>query len=202
MRCYLDNDVLHKLSALGLLQQTLAALGVDDLRVLTTATYRFMIGKPDKGHARFGQVVWEQIRDAIASAQPPGEPEKSDIAALAEVLGIDAGEAILFSCAARDPGSLLLTGDKRSLTALTESKTCGGVRDALSGRVLCLEQALQRVIGRVGVAEVVSRVDRSTIADTAIRAVFGPPKTAESIDEGLGSYVKHLRAQTGQLLAP
>lgn len=73
MRCYLDNDALHKLSGLGILSETLATLGVDDVRVLTTARYRFMVDRPEKGHARFGQAVWGRISAVIADRGRPLE---------------------------------------------------------------------------------------------------------------------------------
>lgn len=94
----------------------------------------------------------------------------------------------------------MLTGDKRSLIALADAPTLAGLRAALSGRVMCLEQALERVVARIGLPTVLASVDRSPIGDTAIRAVFGPPRTPESVGEGLRSYVRHLREQTGTLL--
>lgn len=54
---------------------------------------------------------------------------------------------------------------------------------------------------RIGLPTVLASVDRSPIGDTAIRAVFGPPRTTESVGEGLRSYVRHLREQTGTLIA-
>jgi hypothetical protein len=125
VRCYLDNDALHKLAALGLVDEALAAIGADELRVLATARFRFMVAKnPDKGRAKFGDVVWERLRAVLEVTGGVGPTDAKDLDVLTDVLDIDEGEAVLFSAAARLPESVLVTGDKRSLQALAGASSC------------------------------------------------------------------------------
>lgn len=202
MRCYLDNDALHKLAALGLVDEALAAIGADELRVLATAKFKFMVAKnPDKGRAKFGGVVWERLRAVLEVTGGVGPTDAKDLDVLTDVLDIDEGEAVLFSAAARLPESVLVTGDKRSLQALAGAPSCEEIVRALSGRVLCLEQVIERLISHVGFETVVTRTTQSTLADASLSAVFGMPRTPESVAEGLESYISDIRERTGPLLA-
>lgn len=120
------------------------------------------------------------------------------------MLGIDAGEAILFSATAAYPDSLLATSDKRSLIALSgaDGAVCQRVRERLAGRVICFEQTLLRVMNAVGFDLVRTRVVPARNCDTALRAVFGSglEATEPGVRDGLTQYVADLRGQTGALL--
>jgi hypothetical protein len=121
-----------------------------------------------------------------------------------DVLGIDAGEAILFSSTAAYPDSLLATSDKRSLIALSgaNGEVCQRVRERLAGRVICFEQTLLRVMNAVGFDIVRTRAVPARNCDTALRAVFGSglEATEAGVRDGLTRYVADLKGQTGALL--
>jgi hypothetical protein len=85
-------------------------------------------------------------------------------------------------------------GDKRSLRALAETRTCRPIALRLSGRVICLEQIVRRVIGHFGFAHAREKVVPARACDTALRAVFGSGFDAaeENVLIGLDSYINEL----------
>lgn len=207
MRAFFDNDIIHKLAAFGLLAEALTALGLRplDVFVLPTARVRFQVGKPEVASRKYGAEVAERIRSFLGSVDTVAEsPHPDDERAVAGVLGIDAGEAILLSVVSRTPDSLLVTGDKRCLVALALAPSCMDICSRIQGRVLCLEQVLLSVITVLGVDRVRAGVVPAVTSDTAIRAVFGSGIEAleSGVSAGLSSYIEDLRRQAGGLLRP
>ena len=116
-------------------------------------------------------------------------------------LGIDPGEAILFSATAAFPDFLLATGDKRSLKVLAELPA-NSVTARLAGRVICFEQVLIRIHASFGFDHLRDKVVPVVDCDTALRAVFGSGLDAVEgiVLAGFASYIRHLRNETGSLL--
>lgn len=199
-----DNDILHKLSACRLFDQAISALGLAPQQAMVLPTARYVFDqRKDKATKKFGAEVLLEIQRVLAcSAElnwtPPG-PEQQ---VLADVPGIDTGEAILFLAAAAHDGYVLATGDKRSLRALTERAECSGVLAGLKGRVVCLEQLVLRLIDVLGFEEVRSRIVPALSCDNALRVAFGAGLgTSEAnAKEALENYVDELRGLPGELL--
>ncbi len=203
MNVYFDNDVIHKLAACDLLREALQDLRVDAAFVLATARFKFYLKSPEKGAKRYGQSVHKRISNFVASARAiTEEPNAEDIEVLNAVLGIDQGEAILFATVSRTSEDILLTGDKRSLIALAEHAGSQSICARLAGRVLCLEQVVQRIVSGRGFEHVRERVAPSVACDTVLQIIFreGLATTEAHAAEGLSSYVSDLRAKTGGLL--
>jgi hypothetical protein len=205
VRGYVDNDVLLKLSAFDLFPATMAALGVTDVRVLTTAKYRLGVTRPDRGEAKLGAAVFARLRATFEGVRDvEGEPSAEVLSPLTEVPGIDQGEAILFASAAAEPGTLLASGDKRSLIALATDARCAALARSLAGRVLCFEQAVLAAIRIVGYEHTRARIAPERTRDKVIDIAFsrGLETSKENAVEAIESYIRDLRAQTGSLLAP
>ncbi len=204
MKAFCDNDILHKLCAFDLLEDATAGAGLapGDLVALPTAKFFFLRKQPDKGRQRFGDLVYQRIHGALNAAGEVGvqlHPEDEKI--LINRLGIDQGEALLFSYASRDEGSLL-TGDKRSLLALTAEPSCSDIVARLQGRVVCLEQLVLGAIARAGFVSVRERIVPAIGWDKVMRVAFGSGLSTEegSAVAALEYYVADLRKQTGSLL--
>lgn len=207
MTLFVDNDIIHKLAALDMLDEMLVVLGVPltEVRVLDTAKFRFKIRDPVAGAKRFGAVVHQRIASFLAkvgeiTAAPPEAME--DL--MAEVQEIDNGELRLFAATATDAQALLLTGDKRSLTALQANLPCAPIVSALEGRVICFEKLIGLLIKKRGFPVVQTRALAALDCDTALRAAFGsgPLTTEATASEALEAYERHLRERTGRMLIP
>ena len=110
---------------------------------------------------------------------------------LATCPGVDSGEAQLLSAALASPGAVVLTGDKRCLSALYRSSATIPLVPKLQGRVLILEQVILHMIMTVGFDYVKCRVMNGVYCDTAIRAAFGSGLQAKesNVISTLQSYV-------------
>lgn len=204
MKAFCDNDVIHKFCAFDLFDDALSGIGVAhaDVLVLPTAKFKFLSKAPAKGQQKYGAPVFARIQEALAKV---GEITTSvhldDEKTLAAVMGIDQGEALLFSFASREE-SLLLTGDKRSLMALASESSCREIAARLEGRVICLEQMVQHAIAFAGFSVAREKMVSALSADKVVQVAFGSGLATEqdAAMRALEYYVDDLRKQTGGLL--
>ena len=203
---YWDNDIIHKLAALDLVEDAIQTFGltVGEVRVLATAPYRFFLNDPDRAARRWGSAVAPRIHALLRASQTLTDSPPPPYDSLKRVLTIDAGEAQLLAFAAVDPAARLFTGDKRALAGLATAPSCASVVASLQGRVVCLEQVVQAVIGAKGFEHVRSCAAQGLHCDTVLRIVFGSDQAAslETVEEGLRSYVGELRSNTKGLFVP
>lgn len=207
MICFYDNDIIHKLAAFDLFAEARDLLGAggSDSYVLPTARFKFGLNKdPRRGEQRYGNVEYQRIREFIEAAKKVERIALEDEVLLAGVLGIDAGEAILLSGAARLPGSCLITGDKKCLTALLRDAACAPLVERLAGRVLCLEQIVIKAIGKFGFEAIKRKIVPASSCDTAIRAAFGSGMRAveSEVLQALAAYSRELRNHPAKLMMP
>ncbi|MGK3988217.1 hypothetical protein WME99_34565 [Sorangium sp. So ce136] len=197
---YVDNDIIHKLSALGIADEALGVLhgSRKSARILVTAKYALHVVKtPEKGVRKYTESVHARICEFVMGASEVEEAvsvEDTDV--LNAVLGIDVGEAVLISCASRSPDSLLLTGDKRSLQALSKDKACEPIFQRLAGRVLSLEHIVLELIRVQGFERVRQLVVPAMQCDTALRSAFGSGMQAQesSVVQALQAYISGMPA--------
>lgn len=207
MICFTDNDILHKLAAFDLWGEARVVLSVSPKEVLLLPTAPFVLGlkDPAKAMTRHGTAVASRLQAMVAASGTVEEfPAVEDQVALAGVLGIDQGEAILIALASRSPPSLLLTGDKRSLRALATEPTCAAIVARLTGRVVVLEQVVRAIVTSFPFEIIRGKVVPAVAVDTAIRAAWGSGALAKRADvlAGLDAYIRDLRGHTRGLLRP
>jgi hypothetical protein len=203
---FVDNDIIVKLAALDLCDEAFRALGLrdGDIQVLPTAKFRLYVAKNrEKGILRWGAETHGRIRAFLSQVgETPGSPDRDDEQSLANILGVDAGEAILFSAASRIPDSRMVTGDKRSIAALASEPKCKELVQKLAGRVVCLEQVVRDTIDKLGFATVLPRVTPGIHQDNTLGIVFSSgiltPET--HVRDGLQSYIEDLRKDSGGML--
>jgi hypothetical protein len=195
-----DNDIIYKLAACDLLDEALIVLDVThtDVYVLPTAKYKFGITRnPARAEARYGPAAVARMRDFLTKVHEldvVGPPEELQL--LAEIDGIDAGEAVLFAATAGFDNYLLATGDKNSLRTMVSNPTCQPIARRLSGHVVCLEQIVMRVIAHFGFVYVKDKVVPARSCDTALRAAFGSgdAATESNVLSALEAYINELRS--------
>jgi hypothetical protein len=174
----LDIDITFKLHALRLFEEAIDALGVDGaIRVLAQAKFSNGSRMPAKRrHNRVEKYGEEAVAAAAAIFDDavevdPGSAEAMDV--LAGIDGIDDGEAALIAAAMSQDAIVLVTGDKRCLSALSTNPKLADVRRALLGRIVCLESLILKLIDDCGFEYVRDRVVPNMRCDTAVRAAFG-----------------------------
>jgi hypothetical protein len=205
VKLFFDNDAIKKLAEADLLSEAVSIIRASGCQVyvLSTARFKFHTHNETKGAKKFGIDVHRRIRDFIAAAQVARVVEGADYDVLAAVVGIDPGEAILFAAAAAEPSALLITGDKTSIRALSNAATCATIARALKRRVICVEQIVSQVIEAKGFQYVRQKIASSAIHDGSLKLVFSRGLSSREADvrEGLASFIRDLRHDSGDLLA-
>ena len=199
-----DTDILLKLSALDLVQETLQLLQLSeqDVYLLPSATH--YLRKADKRLIyRYGKEGVERAQKLAQQAKFVGfHLEKSELELLSSVPDIDTGEALLYASTYALQEFWLLTGDKRSLTALAASPNCQPIAARLSGKVICLEQIVIHSLSSYPFEILRSKIVPARECDTAVKVAFGSGNQT-NLSHAIGAldaYISELRAKTGNLL--
>lgn len=188
--------------ACNLFWEAVTSLGLTqaDLRVLSNAKYVFLKSR------RVVQSYPQPIRDSaisILEGCTPILPEFSEEFQKLQIEGIDPGEIILISATRYEASFYLTTGDKRCLKALVATPQLAAIRQRLTGRVICLEQLILKLIGTQGFDEVLTKVLPAREYDSALKAIFGSGERAsqKNVLQALEGYIEDLRKKTEGLLA-
>lgn len=199
--CFLDNDILLKLSAFDLLDEIIAALHIDseNLRVLDTA--RFVFSSNRMVTRKYSQSVRDRAIQFVNNCQPVIVSDCDEFDVLTQLL--DVGEATLVMATLDSDSFILMTGDKRCLQTVATRPEIADAYERLQGRVICLEQVLLRLIRSVGFEVVKARVIVAWDCDTAIKACFGSgmAATEAQVVDALDGYIEALRQDAPGLLA-
>lgn len=110
---------------------------------------------------------------------------------------IDGGELALFAALCENPSAGLVTGDKRALIALC--KVTGPIEGRFTwAQILCLEEAMARLVAHFGLRHVSDKVRRHAGTNTAIEIIFGrtQPAKLQDVNRGFKSYLDDLVAET------
>ncbi len=198
---FLDNDVLLKLSAFGLLDEAIAVLllNPENLYVLSTAQHVFRQNR--KVSAKYDESIRDRAIAFVKTCQMV-TPEVSDEFTVLERL-LDVGEATLIAATRGVASFVLMTGDKRCLQVLAVQTDLAEVSERLQGRVICLEQVILRLIQRSGFDWVKARVVPMMACDMALQACFGSGElaTEKNVVVALEGYIATLRQDAPGLLA-
>ncbi|WP_285308781.1 hypothetical protein [Stenotrophomonas maltophilia] len=199
LRLLIDNDVLIKLAHWELLDLLPPSLGVDWGDVATLESLKFRARRGDKKLFQSAEIAAALLDRLMITADLPAA-DLADISQMQGIVGLDAGEIALLAACLSDPDTMLVTGDKRALNALTAS--CPPeLTERLCGRVICLEQLMVLMAEKAGPSGVIEGVMRCREIDAAVRAVVGPSGCSHaSFKEGMDSYIGNLRHATGALL--
>lgn len=204
-----DNDILLKLARCDLFDEFLTAFDVTaaDVRILRTARFSVTSKKHRK---RIGDNGFARLSDFLGKVVDiETVPDPAAIAALTEQTdkNIDTGEAALFAICPLVPESVIVTGDKKSMTGLTaaaaEDMTCEIIYLALAGRLYCFELVLARVLDTFSFDAVRQKLINGRECDRGLALWLGSGLNASeaSFRDGLSSYLREARQTSGGLLA-
>ncbi|TAK90337.1 MAG: hypothetical protein EPO06_08645 [Burkholderiaceae bacterium] len=133
------------------------------------------------------------LAEFLRHTSPLPEADPKLLAIFQDVADIDVGEAILFSILIQHPESRFVTGDKRALRALTNVPQ--GIREALAGRVICLEQVVAKTLAVYGLERLRKHICPHKDIDRSVANAMGSRCDAgqASVEEGLYSYIEEIR---------
>ena len=114
------------------------------------------------------------------------------------VVDIDPGEALLYTSLVEHPTYAVLSGDKRSISALCAASELQAVREAVSGRVICLEQLLDELVAAHG-ADVIGQAFAPVRSHKTLSIVFTETTMTdqEQCRYAIGSYIRNLKVTVG-----
>lgn len=199
-----DNDALLKLSAYDLFEEALGCLHFipQQVYILATAKYKLLPAKSRLKLCKEEEVA-DRLEAIIASVNEFSEeqiinPEIIDT--LLDYQGIDAGEALLIAYAIQIQQSLLLTGDKKALDALT-AIALENITVQLRNRICVLEVLFLKMI-ETDFPHIQLKVRSKPGVDTTMSFIFGRslPGTRESALDGLRSHITHMKELGNNLL--
>jgi hypothetical protein len=194
----LDNDTLSLLAAAGLLADTLDIYGFKisqayRLESLPHMLRRGQIGKqwPPSARSRAaseaaGVQVWDHEPDAVLFDRFTG------------VIGIDAGEALFYASLVERPNMLMMSGDKTAMKALVQAADLRDVRDAVAGRIVCLEEILDALVVAHG-AQAIGEACAELRSHQTLRIVFTETTMTDDgqCRENIASYYRELMVAVG-----
>lgn len=203
----LDNDFLIKLARWDLLDDFLTAfeITVADVRAIMSLRSRIYYGgvrgKPNLkllGTA----VAAERLFNFLKTVKPP-IPTDPDFTILATgVAGFDDGEVVLVSALCAGGGQYVYTGDKRAIRTMVEFRdTEYDVK--FRNRVICLEQAILKMIDVFGFAHIRQCISTDFAADTGIEKncfALGAQTSEKQVRAYLGTKIGELQAECGGIL--
>ena len=199
-----DTDILLKLSALDLVQETLQLLQLSEQDVYLLPSLPYRLRKPGRQLvSRYGREGIQRAQQFVQRAGLVGFPyDESELDLLSGIPDIDEGEALLYASTYALQEFWLLTGDKRSLTALAASPNCQPIAARLSGKVICLEQVVIHSLSSYPFEILLSKIVPARECDTAVKVAFGSGNQT-NLSHAIGAldaYISELRAKTGNLL--
>lgn len=205
----LDNDVVLKVSCYSLAQEALAVMNADNVPLAALKVCKFVIQAKLKRSSNFRDPLkvrasFEELAQRIEFL----EPNEEEIVVAAELeakahrenLELDSGESQLLAVLANRNCRLLVTGDKRAISAMAVV-----AMNEAANRIGCCEQLIVSLLKHAGLESTRSRICAEPQADRAISICFSCSHNSAEHDEvmaGLVSYIEHLANTAPGVLVP
>lgn len=208
----IDTDVLLKTAAFRLaaeLTTLLSSIGSPAVLGLTYFIAAKQLARKRGVRDRDGARVELEASLTKLGRLEPDDHEitlAADLAAAAQERGLplDAGEAQLVAIVMRRELPLMVTGDKRALSAISELVGNGSMRGLLVGRMACIEQVIKGIAMSLGPVPLRARVCAEPDVDGTMRLTFScgrePWQTTQFYD-ACTSFIGAVKRQVGDLLA-
>lgn len=201
----LDADAVSKLAHWDLLGEVAVLTGVstDQTATLSSLIHRAAksCAKPD-GKLFKDTSAAERALNYLQQLAPLPQPDEDFIAHVQHVPAIDPGEALLLaSLRAHHANTILITGDKRAITALATAVP-ERMLNSLSDRIVTVEQIVLVLLKSKGIDWLRAHICPYRTLDKAIGVIMGSDckASAEAAEAGLRSYIADLRSKSGTLL--
>lgn len=198
--CFIDNDVILKLVTCDLFDEVIAAFDIDpaNIHVLETARFSMRSNKTKENHSE------TVIENAIATIKGFHTVEAQADNPLFDLKIPDMDDELkLIVAASAETSFYFATGDKRCLRALTGITELATMREKLSGRVICLEQIIIKIIQVYGFEVVKQKIIPARSCDKALQSAFGSGEKTEERNalKTLNAYISDIKQKCPFLLA-
>lgn len=209
---YIDNDILHKLAAYGLLQDLLdiCPLGGEVFFMLGAARYIVAKKLQKRPPVRGAEATLTELESALAriSVIEPSDAEirlaaEFEYAAQHQNVDLDPGESLLCAALLQRGGDYIFTGDKRAVLALQALLDGNAVPGEVRNRVACLEQLFLLMLEAKEHVAIRSAVCQEQTVDRALSNCFSCCSKFASVEswrEGLASYIGDLLTKAPDIL--
>lgn len=142
----IDNDAFVLFAGAGMLDAVLQLLGFAPADVLRLPSLPSMLGR-GRAFKDYPPDVKQRAQIACERfATVDAKPDAKLLQALVGVQNIDDTDAVLYALLAENPNWMFLSGDKRAMKALCNEPTIAHVRDAVRGRVVCIEMVVDQLV--------------------------------------------------------
>jgi len=197
---FIDNDVILKLVTCNLFDEAIAAFDIDlsNIHVLETARFSMRSNKTKKNYSE------TVIEKAIATIKDFHTVEAQADNPLFDLKIPDMDDELkLIVAASAETSFYFATGDKRCLRALTGITELATMREKLSGRVICLEQIIMKIIQVYGFEVVKQKIIPARSCDKVLQSAFGSGEKTEERNtlEALNAYISEIEQKCPFLLA-
>lgn len=205
MRLFIDVDALCKCAHWGILDYLPELLGFNwtDSATLSSLKYRAKRAQQTPDGKLFKTTAAASAACiTIAQMQSNLEPDAELLAEIDGIAGIDPGEAILFSAAAKNEDIFILTGDKRALRALAKL-TKSEKMEKLHHKFFCIEMLILKLLDQHGLEWVRNKICPFKDIDKAVIVILGSHCDAgeSSVRDALAAYIDELNRDCANYLA-
>lgn len=189
-----DNDLIIKLAQCDLLDDLESLLCTPLTAIYVAPTTRYQILRPSKKARYGGDEVYSRLIDFFAkTAEIPAIENTDRLTELAIYEGIDSGEQILFAAMLETKQALLLTGDKKALTALIANQNAlTSIFSALTHKVIIFESILLLSLNMLGFDALKQKLlnNPNPQPDGLLKLIVRPNISQDDFVECLCSYAK------------
>ncbi|XXX76350.1 hypothetical protein WMF30_52750 [Sorangium sp. So ce134] len=210
----LDNDVMIKVCCYALADEVCSLLAASGGTAAALEVTRFIVAKQINRKSRIKDKSSASAQFAqMCSHLTFIEPTEEEIALAAEIetqaqkqnLPLDRGESQILAVLLSSAAKLMLTGDKRAISAIEMLAREHERVQACQGRLACLEQLVVALLDRHGELYLRPRICREPSTDQSIAICFSCGASAAMVGnarEGLDSYIRAIRSQAPTVLCP
>jgi len=203
---FLDNDIILKLGALGLLKELENLFNTDASSIYILPSAKYFISNNKNLRNKYSEELLQNILRAIRNYQVIRDDFVNDqkYLSLTDIDKIDSGERLLFSLNPADKNYLILTGDKNSIIQLSQQQNVDNIKGELKGKIVCLEYIVLKLM-EINSFDFIEKGmnEKDFGGDATLKLIFNQSNlTREMAREGLLSYYMNLKIQTGELLCP
>ena len=201
-RLLLDNDAFILLAGAGILRETIELFGFafDEARRLKELPY--MLRKPSVSLRSYpADVLQRALEDCERVAAIEEVPTQDTMFTFAESdADVQDGEALLFGVAAEHGLHFLASNDKRAMRGVATDKILKPIRDAVSGRVVCMEAVIKKFILVYGPETAVQKLHTLAKLDKRSGSILSPAESGRPQDcmEAVNSWLNGLHKDMGE----
>lgn len=201
-----DTDILLKLVSYCLAEAALAELSRRSIPAKVLGAARFML-RAHVAKARHianrtaAEAELATVTPLLVDIEPTSEETflAAEIEALAQAAGVpvDGGESQLLAMLMMQGSRLMISGDKRAITAIA-----GLLTPLPPRRVVCLEQLVGCLVEAKGALPIRAAICAEPAVDKALTSACGCSVENADPGPGLTSYIEALRKRAPALLYP